>query len=167
MNTMQVEILTRDNGGPLAVACPQGGLLSEAGIGGGDTERAAVIQAINSYYNRVELREQANTVSVPEPLPQSTIVSRMATVAISPYEIRRLLERAISTAAKVLITGRKVNGDAYEDREVRPLSVAEGDMSLPSSLRTVYLNCDTSEGMRSFRLEGIERVELLYPDTSA
>lgn len=155
MKVMEIEVLTRDGGDVLAVACPRSALLSEAGIGGGATEREAVIQAVNSYFKRQEQCEQANTLLAP-------VACRIqSTVAVSQHEIRALLREASKSSDVVRITGKKVNGDRYTDREVEPISITDGDYSLPATLRSAYLNCNTDDGVRSFRLDGIERAELV------
>lgn len=160
MNIMQVEIITRDSGNVLAVACPKNGLISEAGIGEGG-ERAAVIQAINSYYNRREQREQASTTTPAIQAVNSydNHVRRSATVAVESSQIRGLLERAIDTNARVQLTGTKVSGSPYS-REVIPYGIVGGTVH-------DYVNCGTDEGMRTFRLDGIERAEILYARSSA
>lgn len=162
MKVMEIEVLTRDGGDVLAVACPRSALLSEAGIGGGTTEREAVVQAVNSYFKRQEQAQAATRESLGlarDPMVRSSLgeghAIRSSTVAIDTGQIRRLLNRACEAGTEVAISGTKVGGDRYTGRVVQPFAV-----QAPREFDTTeYLYCGTPEGNRMFRLDLIERAE--------
>lgn len=150
MKVMEIEVLTRDGGDVLAVACPRSALLSEAGIGGGTTEREAVVQAVNSYFKRQEQAQAATRETLG--LGSGGHAIRSSTVAVDTGQIKALLVRAVKADTKVAISGTKVGGDRYTGRVVQPFAVVQEGTS-------EYLYCGTPDGSRTFRLDLIERAE--------
>lgn len=158
-----IDIITRDQGGVLAVACPEGALLSDAGVGGSDIERSAVQQAINAYYNNADARDRAaHPLSVPEHPAETwlktesrhvTGKSVTANVAVDPAGIKDLLTHAAKQNLTVSITGEKVDGDLYLGRTLRPY---------PQDREGLVSGWDVEAGAtRTFRIDGINRAEII------
>lgn len=148
MTKFIIEVLSRGDESYLAVACPETALLSEAGVGGGDTERAAVTQAINSFYTRREQAAVATRVCVRDDQWSGASI-QSAQVAVDEVGIRAMLARATEAQKPVRISGLKVNGDSY-DRLVRPYTLRDSD-------DIVSVWDDAAGATRSFRIDGIER----------
>lgn len=142
--------------------------MSESGIGGASTERQAIQQAVNSYFNRRDERETAKLLLVPEaaaPLPVEDPVIRPVgraalRVAVDSAGMKALLQEAAADEGQVLITGKKVNGDRYAVRRIKPFAIRE-QRGGRFGFTEAYLQCeDVSSGeSRTFRMDGIERVE--------
>ena len=152
---MTIEVLQRGEHSFLAVAYPQGALLSDAGVGGGDSEREAIVQAVNSYFKRREQAEAASTSFIEQERDICGGFRSKKVVRALP-DIRNLLQEAAGNGDDVFISGKKTTGNRYNNRRVTPYRVWEGPTG------TEYLSCeDANSGEdRSFRLDGIERVEV-------
>lgn len=89
-----------------------------------------------------------------EEIAQLTSLSKR--VAVSPTDVRKMLEDAVATGSPtVLISGSKVSGERFYNRPVQPTWINErgrmGDLVIVRDLQ--------SGERRSFRIDGIERVE--------
>lgn len=151
-----IDIITRGQDDYLAIACPEGSLLSDAGVGGGSTDQHAAQQALNAYFSR------RDAVARDQPLLHETLpvtgTVRTLNVAVDPASIEALLRDAIEREACVSITGEKVDGTQYAFRRVWPTSVHGGAFT-----GTKYLHCrDAIHGQdRVFRVDLMTRAEVV------
>lgn len=161
MTKLVIEILDRD-GSYLAIACRDGQLLSRASVGGGSSEREAVIQAANAYYNYQALIDSANnppTFIAPE-VEKATDGARTARVAIHLAGIDTLLREAVENGDAVLISGTKVGGQPYNRRKVSPVRVESVKRVYGGEVDYLVCRDENAGDMRTFRLDGISRAEV-------
>lgn len=91
--------------------------------------------------------------------PEAEVGALRRQVAVDPAGIRAVILDAIEHGRDVYLTGAKVDGTRYRGRRVTPWDLSPGyiDKSME------YLNCEdaASHARRRFRLDGIERVEVV------
>lgn len=147
-----IEVITRGDG-YLALATKENGLISEAGVGGGSTERQAVQESINSYFTRRDAVEAANE-------PQSVTLdapSGARRVAVTRLGIESILSDAISSDRQVRIHYI----DAHEvetHRTIEPFRLVTSGEMFPFVMAYDELRAGSE---RRFRIDRIKRAEIL------
>lgn len=139
----------------VAVAAGADDLISKAGLGEGDTERAAVVQAVNAYYSRRADSEAAAKLPLVDP-PRGKIMADQVAgrrpLATTRGGIEDLLRDAARAGNDVLIWGTKMDGKEYSRRLVCPRLVDAEHLHADDPL---------IRERRSFTLCNMRRVEVL------
>lgn len=164
MTTLTIETYSRGEG-HLAIALTAGELLSTAGVGGGDTEREAIQQAVNSYFNRREPTELQ--LGPPSPLVMASAAPGAGSLLGCPARmttfvgICNLLREALRQDLKPRLTMTYTDAENNTtERDIipaelkpwRPRAGFEEDRYL------VAIDCEKDEP-RTFRLDRIKALE--------
>lgn len=154
----------------LAICSHEGELLSKAGVGAGINERAAIQEAVNSYFKRREDAEAAAERTVAHE-PTRTLPPYIFEglglpphpVATDPAAIKRMAQLAIDTFKLLRMEYVDAFG-AKSNRIVKPLAVRDAEPSAMDarkrSDRIEAIN-DSDGAFRSFRVDRIKRLELV------
>lgn len=157
---LRIETFQRSTGGEyVAVVAAEGELLSSGACGGGITERNAVTEAINAYFNKgTELRIEAPAAyaTIPYAANVDNLLRRRAS---TPAQIRILVDELLATDGATATI-------EYEDRNgaitTRNIAVSRREAHRVSGgfsedyLVAVDLDIDEP---RSFRLDRIHWME--------
>jgi hypothetical protein len=164
MTRLLVETFVREGGGTVAFVCESSELLSSGACGGGVSERNAVMEAMNAYYNKTQPFIIGPDVVVPHQRdsvePHSTpSTARIKRGAASTERIKELLIEVLSLDdVPQMQLGYSTENGIESSRAIVPIRVEQRRAGL--GFQTDYLVAldVAKDEPRTFRMDRIERL---------